>query len=123
MIIKKCDSPNCSIGNFDIEGNCILSVNKSMAILLNEKLSKVGQFLKIKQSFFSLMMELDRLDRKHTEIDLYEIDVSPYNEHSIFINRILNTTPQNKHNLLSIAKTLCSSRGVIRMNPINFSSG
>ena len=48
VIIKKCDNPNCSIGNFDIEGNCILSVNKSMAILLNEKLSKVGQFLKIK---------------------------------------------------------------------------
>ena len=109
MIIKKCDNPNCSIGNFDIKGNCILSVNKSMAILLNEKLSKVRQFLKIKQSFFSLMMELDKLDRKHTEINLYEIDVSPYNEHSIFIDRILDTTPEIKHNLLSIAETLRSS--------------
>ena len=52
------------------------------------------------------MMELDKLDRKHTEINLYKIDISPYNEHSIFIDRILDTTPKIKHNLLSIAKIL-----------------
>ena len=84
LIIEKCNNTNCLFGKM-INGNCIVTTNKSSTLLLDNKPSKRGDQWLIKQPYFSLLIDLENLERKPTEIDLVSIDVIPYNERSIFI--------------------------------------
>jgi hypothetical protein len=98
---------NCLFGKL-INGNCIITVNKSTTLLLDKKPNKKGDQWLIKQPYFSLLIDLENLERKPTEIDLVSIDVTPYNERSIFISNFLKASDETQIRLKNIAELLDS---------------
>ena len=98
---------NCLFGKL-INGNCIITVNKSTTLLLDKKPNKKGDQWLIKQPYFSLLIDLENLERKPTEIDLVSIDVTPYNERSIFISNFLKASDETQIRLKNLAELLNS---------------
>ena len=107
LIVEKCNNTNCLFGKL-VNGNCIVSVNKSTTLLLDKKPNKKGDQWLIKQPYFSLLIDLENLERKPTEIDLVSIDVTPYNERSIFISNFLKASDEIQNRLKNIAELLDS---------------
>src|SRR5436190_3491450 len=107
LIVEKCNNTNCLFGKL-INGNCIITVNKSATLLLDKKPNKKGDQWLIKQPYFSLLIDLENLKRKPTEIDLVSIDVTPYNERSIFISNFLKASDEIQNRLINIAELLDS---------------
>src|ERR1044072_343825 len=95
LIVYKYNNMNCKFGKI-INGNCIVTVNKLIMLLLDKKPSKKGDQWLIKQPYFSLLIDLENLERKPTEIDLISIDVTSYNERSIFISNFLKASDETQ---------------------------
>ena len=62
LIVEKCNNTNCLFGKL-VNGNCIVSVNKSTTLLLDKKPNKKGDQWLIKQPYFSLLIDLENLER------------------------------------------------------------
>jgi len=68
----------------------------------------------IKQPYFSLLIDLENLERKLTEINLISIDITLYNECSIFISNFLKVSNKMQNKLKNITKLLKSKNLIYR---------
>ena len=62
LIVEKCTDTNCLFGKW-INGDCIITVNKVTTLLLDKKPIKKGNQWLIKQPYFSLLIDLENLER------------------------------------------------------------
>jgi hypothetical protein len=97
------------IGSKNDQENCIVICNRSSSLKLNFTISRLesNKFL-LKQSYYSLFYELDRLIKQESELEGTNITISDRDNRKIILTWLFNTNLKIIENLLDIYDKLSS---------------
>jgi hypothetical protein len=109
LYVKPYSNPNCSSGNLNSNNLCFITATKSQILYIQSKVDKDGDTYVIKQTYLSILIELEKLYQKNTEIPLLSIDLLPITYRKIIFKKIYSLDNDKTTELLNIAEQLISS--------------
>ena len=111
LTVFKCKQSKCDYGLMDDNGNCVITCNRLESLKINDKLVKLNdnEFI-LKQSYYTLLHEINLLNRNNNELDIQAIVLDDRQERSFFLQYIFETSSQVVNELLNIYDRIINSQ-------------